>query len=67
MDTWTLHEKYKAQQLEIKKLESRIKYMEEYLATLTKGNKKDEKLQDKETGSPRVRTRGQATKKSKNS
>jgi len=67
MDTWTLGERYKAQQEELRELKARVKYMEEYLATLTKGNKKDEKLQDKETGSSRVRTRGQATKKSKNS
>ena len=67
MDTWTLGEKYKAQQEELRELKARVKYMEEYLATLTEGNKKDEKLQDKKTGSPRVRTRGQATKKSKNS
>lgn len=65
MDTWTLHEKYKSQQKEIKKLETRIKYMEGYLSTLTKGNKKDEKLRDKKIGSPSVRTRGQDTKKPK--
>tara|TARA_R110002020_G_scaffold109463_5_gene253306 strand:- start:2491 stop:2694 length:204 start_codon:yes stop_codon:yes gene_type:complete len=65
MDVWTLGEKWKAQQEKIVKLEARVKYMEEYLAALTKGNKKNEKLQDKKTDSSSVRTRRQATKKSK--
>ena len=67
MDVWTLGEKYKAQAEEIKELKSRIKYMEEYLSVLTKQKeevKKDEKLQNKKTGSSRVRTRRPATAKS---
>ena len=67
MDVWTLGEKWKAQQERIIKLESRVKYMEEYLAALTKGNRKNEKLQNKKSGSSSVRARGQATKKSKSS
>ena len=64
MDTWTLGEKYKAQQEELRQLKARVKYMEQYLATLTRGNKKDEKLQDKQSGSSRVRATRRNTKKS---
>jgi hypothetical protein len=66
MDVWTLGEKYKAQEVEIKKLEARIKHMEEYLSVLTKQKevKKDEKLQDKKASSSRVRTRRPAAAKS---
>jgi uncharacterized protein (DUF342 family) len=66
MDVWTLGEKYKAQREDISKLEARIKNLEDYLMSLTKGNKgkKDEDVQDKKTSAPRVRTGRRITKKS---
>ena len=66
MDVWTLGEKYKAQKEDISKLEARIQYLEDYLSSLTKGNKgkKDEDVQDKKTSAPRVRTGRRITKKS---
>ena len=65
MDTWTLGEKFKAQAIQIKQLETRIKHIEGYLLKLTINNKvEDEKVQDKESKSSGVRARRQITKKS---
>tara|TARA_R100000655_G_scaffold20867_1_gene42917 strand:- start:11857 stop:12054 length:198 start_codon:yes stop_codon:yes gene_type:complete len=65
MDTWTLGEKFKAQAIQIKQLETRIKHIEGYLLKLTINNKvEDEKVQDKESKSSGVRARRQVTKKS---
>ena len=65
MDTWTLGEKFKAQAIQIKQLETRIKHIEGYLLKLTINNKvEDEKVQDKESKSSGVRDRRQVTKKS---
>ena len=63
MDTWTLGKKIATQNENIKKLEARIKYLEEYLSQLTKGNK-DENVQDKKSSTSGVRTRRRITKKS---
>ena len=64
MDVWTLGKKYEAQDKLIKKLESRVKHLEDYLSQLTKGNKKDENVQDKKSSTSGVRTRRRITKKS---
>ena len=65
MDTWTLGEKFKAQAIQIKQLETRIKHIEGYLLKLTINNKvEDEKVQDNESKSSGVRDRRQVTKKS---
>ena len=65
MDTWTLGEKFKAQAIQIKQLETRIKHIEGYLLKLTINNKvEDEIVQDKESKSSGVRARRQVTKKS---
>jgi len=63
MDVWTLGEKYKEQAKDIKQLEARIKYLEDYLSNLTKGNK-DENVQDKKSSTSGLRTRRRTTKKS---
>ena len=55
MDTWTLGKKIATQNENIKKLEARIKYLEEYLSQLTKGNK-DENVQDKKSSTSGVRS-----------
>ena len=64
MDVWTLGEKYKTQGKVIEELEARVKYLEDYLSQLTKGNKKDENVQDKKSSTSGVRTRRRTTKKS---
>ena len=72
MDVWTLGEKYKtllkenkAQDEEIVELKIKVKHIEDYLKGLTEGNKaKNEKIQDKSSGSSGVRTRRQVTAKS---
>ena len=64
MDVWTLNEKSKDQQKKIDRLEARIKHLEDYLSQLTKGNKKDENVQDKKSSTSGVRTRRRITKKS---
>lgn len=66
MDVWTLGEKYREQKKDISKLEARVKYLEDYLMSLTKGNKgkKNEDVQDKKTSAPSVRTGRHITRKS---
>ena len=64
MDVWTLGEKYKTQGKVIEELEARVKYLEDYLSQLTKGNDKDENVQDKKSSTSGVRTRRRTTKKS---
>jgi hypothetical protein len=64
MDVWTLGEKFKKQGKAIASLETRVKSLESYLSKLTKGNKQDEKVQDKKSTSSGVRTRGRVTNKS---
>ena len=63
-DVWSLEQLYKKQEYRIKELETRIKHLEDYLGKLTKGNKSNEKLQDKKASSSGVRTRRQVTAKS---
>jgi len=63
-DVWSLEQLYKKQKDRIKELETRMKYLEDYLGKLTKGNKLNEKLQDKKVSSSGVRTRRQVTAKS---
>jgi len=63
MDVWTLGEKYKNQKKAIASLEARVKYLEDYLSNLTKGNK-DENVQDKKSSTSGLRTRRRTTKKS---
>ena len=66
MDVWTLGEKYKAQEKDMRQLEARVKFLEDYLSSLTQGNKgkKDENVQDKKSSTSGVRTRRRTTKKS---
>tara|TARA_E500000305_G_C3843504_1_gene152827 strand:- start:277 stop:477 length:201 start_codon:yes stop_codon:yes gene_type:complete len=66
MDVWTLGEKYRAQDKDLKSLEERVKFLEEYLSKLTKNNKgkSNEKLQDKKPVPPSVRAGRRSTKKS---
>ena len=66
MDVWTLGEKYKKQAKNITQLEDRVKYLEDYLSSLTQDNKgkKDENIQDKKSSTSGVRTRRRTTKKS---
>ena len=66
MDVWTLGEKYKKQAKNITQLEDRVKYLEDYLSSLTQDNKgkKDENIQDKKSSTSGVRTGRRTTKKS---
>ena len=65
MDVWTLGEKYKKAQTEIKELRSRLDYIEGYLSNLTKDN--NERVPSKQVSAPSVRTSKRTTKKSKSS
>ena len=65
MDVWTLEEKLKQTNAEVKSLIDRVQHMESYLSNKTKDN--NEAVPGKEDKSPSVRTRRPATKKSKSS
>ena len=65
MDVWTLGEKLKKTNAEVKSLTDRIQHMESYLSNKTKDN--NETVPGKEDKSPSVRTPRRATKKSKSS
>jgi hypothetical protein len=65
MDVWTLGEKYKKAQTEIKELRSRLDHIEGYLSNLTKDN--NERVPSKQVSAPSVRTSKRTTRKSKSS
>ena len=62
-DVWSINEKLKVKIGELRDLEIRVAHIESFLIDLTA--KKDEKIQDKSSGSSGVRTRRRTTKKSK--
>ena len=65
MDVWTLGEKLKQTNAEMKKLVDRVQHVESYLSNLTKDN--NEAVPGKKDNTPSVRTPRRTTKKSKSS
>ena len=63
MDVWTLGEKFKKAQTEIKELRSRLDHIEGYLSNLTKDN--NERVSSKQDSTSSVRVSKRSTKKSK--